>query len=242
MKKLRLLLAAIAAALTLSACDIEISFDLPESLHEPERVSYTIRELSDIPDYSGNDTIYLNNNEPYFEQSELTTNGFEYYSDLDRLGRCGSAYACLCRELMPTKKRGNISYIKPTGWHSSHYDFVEGGGSLYNRSHLIGHQLSGEDANERNLITGTRYMNATLMLPFENMVADYIKETDNHVMYRVTPYFKDNELVARGVQMEAYSVEDEGDGVCYNVFCYNVQPRIEIDYDTGDNRESGSLK
>ena len=138
---------------------------------------------------------------------------------------------------MPTKKRGNIHHIKPTGWHSSHYDFVEGG-SLYNRSHLIGHQLSGEDANERNLITGTRYMNATLMLPFENMVSDYIKETDNHVMYRVTPYFKDNELVARGVQMEAYSVEDEGDGICYNVFCYNVQPHIEIDYATGDNWES----
>ena len=237
MRRFKIILAALLSVITLTACEINISFNMPELIGALDGGQTSTIDAADIPEYSGKGTIYINNNEPYFEQSELTTKSFEYYSDLDNLGRCGTAYACLCRELMPKGKRGSISSIKPSGWVSSRYDFIDGE-SLYNRSHLIGWQLAGENANEKNLITGTRYLNATLMLPFENMVSDYIKETDNHVMYRVTPYFKDNELVARGVLMEAYSVEDDGDGVCYNVFCYNVQPGIEIDYATGKNRKS----
>ena len=236
MKRFKIILAVLLSAITLTACEIHISFDLPDPIEMFESGQLDSIDAADIPEYSGKDTIYINNNEPYFERSELTTKPFEYYSDLDDLGRCGAAYACLCRELMPKERRGKINSVKPSGWVSSRYDFIDGE-SLYNRCHLIGWQLAGENANEKNLITGTRYLNATLMLPFENMVADYIKETDNHVMYRVTPYFKDDELVARGVLMEAYSVEDDGDGVCYNVFCYNVQPGIEIDYKTGRNRK-----
>ena len=159
---------------------------------------------------------------------------FEEYSDLDELGRCGAAYANIGQDLMPTQKRGDISRVKPTGWRSVKYDIVDGK-HLYNRCHLIGYQLTAENANEKNLITGTRYMNVDGMLPFENMVADYIKETDNHVLYRVTPIFDGNDLVAQGVQMEACSVEDDGEGICFNVFVYNVQPGIEIDYATGES-------
>ena len=203
-----------------------------------ENEDYRALKAEGFPAYSGRAYIEINNNVPYFEDSEITDRSFEHYSELDHLGRCGTAFACLGRDLMPTKKRGNISSVKPSGWHSVQYDFVDSK-SLYNRSHLIGHQLSGEDANERNLITGTRYLNASTMVSFENMVADYIKETDNHVMYRVTPYFEGNNLVADGVEMEAWSVEDEGDGVCFNVYCYNVQPGVVIDYATGESHAEG---
>lgn len=190
--------------------------------------------LEEIPAYSGSTYVEINGNVPDFTEADLTTEAFEIYSELDELGRCGPACANICRELMPTEKREDIHMVKPTGWHSSRYDSVDGK-SLYNRSHLIAFQLAGENANEKNLITGTRYMNAEGMIPFENLVADYVKETGNHVLYRVTPVFQGTELVARGVQMEALSVEDNGVGVSYNVYLYNVQPGIRIDYATGDN-------
>ena len=189
-------------------------------------------DINNIPAYSGNDYIVLNNNIPNFSDSDLTTTSFEEYSPLDSLGRCGVAYANIGTDLMPTEERESISSVKPSGWQSIKYDIVEGK-YLYNRSHLIGFQLTAENANKSNLITGTRYFNANLMLPYENMVADYIKETNNHVLYRVTPIFEGNNLVATGVQMEAKSVEDNGEGIEFNVFVYNVQPGITIDYATG---------
>lgn len=189
---------------------------------------------ADVPAYSGKSYTAVNNNEPYFTSDDLTTEAFENYSELDALGRCGAAYANVCLETMPTEKRGSISEVKPTGWHSVKYDNVDGK-SLYNRCHLIGYQLTAENANKQNLITGTRYLNVDGMLPFENMVADYVKETDNHVLYRVTPIFTGDNLVADGVLMEGYSVEDEGDGICFCVYAYNVQPGITIDYATGDS-------
>lgn len=189
---------------------------------------------ADVPAYSGEPYTAVNNNEPYFTSDNLTTEAFENYSELDALGRCGVAYANVCLETMPTEKRGSISEVKPTGWHSVKYDNVDGK-SLYNRCHLIGYQLTAENANQQNLITGTRYLNVDGMLPFENMVADYVKETDNHVLYRVTPIFTGDNLVADGVLMEGYSVEDEGDGICFCVYAYNVQPEITIDYATGDS-------
>ncbi|WP_297713798.1 DNA/RNA non-specific endonuclease [Clostridium sp.] len=194
--------------------------------------------ISDIPKYSGKDYIILNNNVPNFSEADLTTTSFEEYSPLDSLGRCGVAYSNIGTDIMPTEKRESISSVKPSGWQSVKYDIVEGK-YLYNRSHLIGYQLTAENANDRNLITGTRYFNATLMLPYENMVADYIKETNNHVLYRVTPVFEGNNLVATGVQMEAKSVEDNGEGIEFNVFVYNVQPGITIDYATGNSALSG---
>ena len=172
---------------------------------------------ADVPAYSGEPYTAVNNNEPYFTSDNLTTEAFENYSELDALGRCGVAYANVCLETMPTEKRGSISEVKPTGWHSVKYDNVDGK-SLYNRCHLIGYQLTAENANQQNLITGTRYLNVDGMLPFENMVADYVKETDNHVLYRVTPIFTGDNLVADGVLMEGYSVEDEGDGICFCVY------------------------
>lgn len=192
--------------------------------------------LADVPEYSSKPYVAVNNNIPYFDSSEYTTNSFEVYSDLDALGRCGVAYANLSQELMPTEDRESIQDVKPTGWHTYRYGFVDGG-YLYNRCHLIGFQLAGENANEKNLITGTRYMNVDGMLPFENMVADYIHETDRHVLYRVTPIFYEDELVARGVLMEAWSVEDDGEGICFNVFVYNVQPGVIINYETGESWE-----
>ncbi|WP_295735019.1 DNA/RNA non-specific endonuclease [Clostridium sp.] len=194
--------------------------------------------INNIPEYSGDDYIILNNNVPNFSDSDLTTTSFEEYAPLDDLGRCGVAYSNIGTDIMPTEKRESISSVKPSGWQSVKYDIVEGK-YLYNRSHLIGYQLTAENANDRNLITGTRYFNATLMLPYENMVADYIKETNNHVLYRVTPVFEGNNLVATGVQMEAKSVEDNGEGIEFNVFVYNVQPGITIDYATGNSALSG---
>lgn len=182
--------------------------------------------------YSGKLYAVVNGGIPSFSQTG--TASWERYGELDRLGRCTAAEACIGRDIMPTLTRGPIGQIKPTGWHTAKYDFVDGK-YLYNRCHLIGFQLTGENANERNLITGTRYLNTKGMLPFENMVADYIKDTGNHVMYRCTPVFAGNELVARGVHLEAYSVEDKGDGICFNVFIFNVQPGVKIDYLTGES-------
>lgn len=190
--------------------------------------------FASVPAYSGEPYTVINDNVPYFIVDDLTVESFETYSDLDDLGRCGVAYALIGQETMPTENRGDISSIKPTGWVQNKYDFVDGK-SLYNRCHLIGFQLAGENANPLNLVTGTRYLNVTGMLPYENMVADYVKETDGHVLYRVTPIFEGDELVCRGVLMEAESVEDTGDSVEYNVYIYNVQPGVEIDYATGDN-------
>ena len=195
--------------------------------------------LSSIPAYSGTPYVAVNDNVPSFTDDDITLNAFENYSDLDSLGRCGVAYANVCQETMPTEKRGDISKVKPTGWHSVKYDFVDGK-SLYNRCHLIGYQLTAENANEKNLITGTRYMNTEGMLPFENMVADYVKETKNHVLYRVTPIFEGNNLVASGVLMEAQSVEDHGEGVSFCVYAYNVQPGVTINYATGDSSLSSN--
>ena len=195
-------------------------------------------DYSKIPAYSKDIYVAVNNNVPYFTQEEHNTDSFENYSNLDTLGRCGVAYACLGKDLMPTTDRGSISEVKPSGWVQATYDIVDGK-YLYNRSHLIGWQLAGENANEKNLITGARTFNQEGMKPFENRVADYIKETNNHVLYRVTPVFVGNELVARGVLMEAWSVEDLGDGICFCVFVYNVEPGIEIHYETGESHLEG---
>lgn len=195
----------------------------------------TTISLENIPPYAEEPYITVNDNIPYFTEEELSTESFELYSELDDLGRCQTAYASIGTDLMPTEKRGSISQIKPTGWHAVKYDSVEGH-YLYNRCHLIGFQLSGENANPQNLITGTRYMNVTGMLPFENMVADYVKESENHVMYRVTPIFEGDNLLASGVLIEAQSVEDKGKSILFCVYVYNVQPGIAIDYATGESR------
>ena len=200
--------------------------------------------LDDIPDYSGDAYVEINGGDPFFEDDEITDEAFESYSYLDALGRCGVAFACIGLELMPTEERGEIASITPTGWeyngisNNNTYDFVEND-YVYNRCHLIGFQLAGENDNERNLITGTRYMNIEGMLPFENQVADYVEESGNHVMYRVTPIFNGLDYVARGVLMEAYSVEDNGRGVKFCIYAYNVQPGVTIDYFTGINVANG---
>lgn len=194
--------------------------------------------LSDIPEYEGKPYITINNNIPYFDEEDYTTECFEKYSNLDDLyGRCGVAYANICKEIMPShrEERGELTY-KPTGWKQKAYKGIVDGDYLYNRCHLIGWQLAGENDNKLNLITGTRYMNVEGMLPFENKVDDYLEEyPQNHVLYRVTPIFEGNNLLANGVQMEAYSVEDNGEGICFNIYVYNVQPGIGIDYRTGES-------
>ena len=196
-------------------------------------------DLSSLPAYSGAAYVAVNDNQPYFSAEERqSTEPFETYSPLDSLGRCGVAWANICPELMPTEERGEIGQVKPSGWHTVKYDCVDGK-YLYNRCHLIGFQLAGENANEQNLITGTRYLNIEGMLPFENLVADYVQETGNHVLYRVTPVFDGDNLVASGVLMEGWSVEDGGEGVCFCVYAYNVQPGVEIDYATGESWETG---
>ena len=200
--------------------------------------SYTLR-YEDIPEYNGHSHIIINNNTPSFSSKEITNQAFEKYGELDSLNRCTAALASLCKETMPEKyeERGKIGMIKPSGWKTQKYDNVDGK-YLFNRCHLIGWQLGAENANEKNLVTGTRYMNLE-MLEYENMVATYIKNTGNHVMYRVTPIFNGDELICRGLQMEGYSVEDQGAGICFNVFYYNVQPDIEINYFNGDSRYIG---
>ena len=190
--------------------------------------------LSQIPEWDGKPSIIINNNLPFFTETEkTTTTSFETYSELDALGRCQAAYACIGTDLMPTEERGDIGSIRPTGWHTVKYPDQISDRYLYNRCHLIGYQLTGENANERNLITGTRYLNIEGMLPWENQVADYIETTGNHVLYRVTPIFLDDDLVCRGILMEAWSIEDDGCRFC--VYCYNVQPKISIDYATGNS-------
>ena len=250
MKKLRkqLLLLAALLVLTLTGCEAQVLLSTERADSGSEvTAAYTMTEsqitdqaptavsVLDVPEFSGEPYVVLNGNEPDFTDEEKTTESYEHYSDLDSLGRCGVAEANIGQDLMPTEKRGAIGQVKPTGWHTVKYDQVEGK-YLYNRCHLIGYQLTGENANERNLITGTRYMNVDGMLPFENMVADYIKETGNHFLYRVTPVFSGNNLVASGVQMEAMSVEDKGAGISFNVFCYNVQPGVEINYADGKSK------
>lgn len=190
---------------------------------------------ADIGAYFGEPCAAVNGNVPYFSEEELTTQSFESYSELDSLGRCGVAYACVGLDLMPTEERGSIGNVRPTGWHTVKYNDIIDGNYLYNRCHLIGYLLSGENANERNLITGTRYLNVQGMLPYENMIADYVTESGNHVLYRVTPVFEGDNLLASGVLMEARSVEDGGEAVSFCVYAYNVQPGIAIDYATGES-------
>lgn len=195
--------------------------------------------LDAIPAYNGKAYVAVNNNEPFFTDSDMTTTAFENYSDLDSLGRCGVAYANICRDIMPTEERGKIGMIKPSGWHTVKYDVIKDR-YLYNRCHLIGYQLAGENANPKNFITGTRYLNVEGMLPFENLVADYVNNTGNHVLYRVTPMFSGSNLVANGVLIEAKSVEDNGGGILFNVYCYNVQPGVGINYENGDSWLDGT--
>ena len=231
MKRVSLIALLLALSILFSGCSVIDSIlgneDAPIS-------------LSEIPEFSGDPYIVINGGVPYFTDEEITTESYEEYSPLDELGRCGVAMACIGRDLMPkeNEERGEIGHIKPTGWHSVKYNCVSGG-YLYNRCHLIGYQLTAENDNEKNLITGTRFMNWDGMVEFENMVADYIKDTGNHVMYRVTPIFDSYDYVARGVLMEAYSVEDNGEGIQFNVYCYNNQPGVVIDYADGSSYLDG---
>ncbi len=220
MKRLTNTLLTLLLLLSLTACQLS--------------QSQSSISLEEIPAYDGQAYVELEGNVPTFTQEELESFPVEEYSALDLLGRCGVARATVGLDTMPTEERGEIGQVKPSGWHLAKYDCVDGK-YLYNRCHLIGYQLTGENANEENLITGTRYLNVTGMLPFENEVADYVEDTGNHVYYQVTPIFSDSELVARGVQMEALSVEDGGEGVCFNVYVYNVQPGVVIDYATGES-------
>lgn len=228
MKHIKLLVTGLLLSLTLlfGGCSPDSSSESPSQTSDRE-ASYN---LESIPEYTGDPYVVINENVPFFTESDFTEEAFETYSDLDELGRCGAAFANVGKETMPTEERGQIGMIKPSGWQTVKYDCVDGK-YLYNRCHLIGYQLSAENANEKNLITGTRYLNVSGMLPFENMVADYIKKTGNHVLYRITPIYQDKNLVASGVLMEAQSVED--DTIRFCVYCYNVQPGIQIDYATG---------
>lgn len=240
-KFLNILLILIVSLSVLSGCSAgENNFFNDLDITAQSASDYVNYDLSNVPDYDGKAYIELNGNVPEFSESEKTySESFEEYGKLDSLGRCTYAVSCIGKDLMPTEKRGSIGSVKPSGWHISKYDFVDGK-YLYNRCHLIGYQLTAENANERNLITGTRYLNVEGMLPFENDVADYIEITNNHVYYKVTPIFEGNNLVANGVQMQAYSVEDNGQGISFNVYCYNVQPGVAIDYATGDNQTVAS--
>ncbi|MCF0142062.1 MAG: DNA/RNA non-specific endonuclease [Parasporobacterium sp.] len=212
------------AAVFMTACSV------------PKNIDSESTELS-IPAYSGEPYAVINNNVPFFTEEEKQAGTFESYSELDYLGRCGVAYANVTRELMPTGKRGKIGDIKPTGWRQRKYPGLINTDPpyLYNRSHLIAYCLTAENANEKNLITGTRYMNETGMKPFEDQTARYLDTHDNHVLYRATPIFEGDNLLASGVLIEAFSVEDNGAGICFCVYCYNVQPGVEIDYSTGQN-------
>lgn len=252
-KAIKIIIATLCIA-ALTACLFEVGNDVPPINEHMELVPPTepTPQLPELPteppltvtsevmalkaaDYAGEVSVEVNGNSPFLTQVDMTTNAFETYSELDGLGRCGVCYANVGPETMPTEERGEIGMVKPTGWHTIRYDDLVDGKYLYNRCHLIGYQLTGENANPRNLITGTRYLNVQGMLPYENEVATYVQTTGNHVLYRVTPIFEGNDLVAQGVLMEAYSVEDQGDGVQFCVFCYNVQPGVIIDYATGES-------
>lgn len=236
-KTIKIIFAFIIAILVGIASYFNI--DIPGYINNEAKenvISYTTSfDLTTIPEFTDEPYVVLNNNEPEFNEEDFTKETFEIYSELDVLGRCGPAFANIGIETMPTEERGEIGQIKPSGWQTIKYDNIDGK-YLYNRCHLIGYQLTGENDNEKNLITGTRYMNVEGMLPFENMVADYIETTENHVLYRVTPIFEGENLVASGVQMEAKSVEDNGEGICFNVYVYNSQPGIEINYTTGASK------
>ena len=247
-------LVCILACLCLGACDAEktnnrdSSFSVEQDNANSRQEIYdcenivSAQDLDKVPEYSGNAYVTINNNIPFFDSREKKNlEAFEKYSNLDQLNRCGGAYANICKEIQPTEERDPIGSVKPSGWHTVEYNDIIDGNYLYNRCHLIGYQLAGENANEKNLITGTRYLNVVGMLPFENEVDDYVDETSNHVLYRVTPYYKGDNLVASGVLMEAWSVEDAGSGICFNVYCYNVQPGIEIDYSNGDSERNGDI-
>lgn len=218
-------------------CTDEVVIDIEGDIAVPlgMEIEQTVM-LSNIPIYAGDPYVTINGNQPFFRDEEMTTVSFENYAPLDTLGRCGTAYANICLEIMPTEERGEIGQVRPSGWHTVKYNDLIEGNYLYNRCHLIGYQLAGENANECNLITGTRYLNVQGMLPFENEVADYVESTGNHVLYRVTPMFEGQNLVASGVLMEAKSVEDQGKGVCFCTYIYNVQPGIMIDYATGESQ------
>ena len=222
-----------------SSSDTQESQQVVSATDVPAGERTSAFSLREIPAYSGTPYTEVNGNQPYFTEEELTTQSFETYSELDSLGRCGMAYANVGQDLMPTEPRGEIGAVKPSGWHLVKYDNVDGK-YLYNRCHLIAYMLAAENANPQNLITGTRYLNVQGMLPFETKVCDYVKNTGNHVLYRVTPIFEGDNLLADGVLMEAYSVEDAGEGISFCVFAYNVQPGIGIDYATGDNWAEGS--
>ena len=240
-KRLPVLLAVLSIFLT--ACgSIEASENVKNAAADvtvlPEETETV--ELSEVPEYSGEPYAVINGNEPDFTEEEISEESYEEYGEMDELGRCTGAIANIGQDLMPTEERGSIGQVKPSGWHTVKYDVVDGK-YLYNRCHLIGYQLTAENANEKNLITGTRYMNVEGMLPFEEMVADYIKETANHVLYLVKPVYDGDNLVASGVQMEAQSVEDQGEAISFNVFVYNVQPGIVIDYETGESSLAGDV-
>lgn len=243
MKKLRLLVSALLIAVIMTGCSVATNVSKEDIKGAINLVTDIVKgtnsssyDMSSIPEFNGKDAyVVLNNNEPNFTKEDITTKSFEKYSKLDNLGRCGVAFANVGKDIMPTEERGSIGQVKPSGWQTIKYDIVDGK-YLYNRCHLIGYQLTGENANRENLVTGTRYLNIDGMLDFENDIADYVKKTGNHVLYRVTPIFQGSELVCRGVQMEALSVEDNGKGIKFNVFAYNAQPGVEIDYSTGKSK------
>lgn len=233
--KIKILSLLLCIVLFLSGCGVWFTNDIGGQNALFIGITDTrVDELGDVPEFSDEPYVIINDNQPDFNDSDLVTKSYEYYSSLDSLDRCGWVMACIGTDIMPTKERGEIGMVKPTGWHTVKYDNVDGK-YLYNRCHLIGYQLTGENANTKNLITGTRYLNIEGMLPFENLIAEYVKKTQNHVIYRVTPIFDGNNLLASGVQMEGYSVEDNGEGICFNVYAYNAQPGITIDYTTGES-------
>ena len=221
-------------AVFLAGCSIPVPIEENGQVETKLQKQNTIVTVENIPEFSGDAYIELYNNKPNFTGEDCTTEPFEKYSELDEYGRCGVAYANICKEIMPTEKRGTIGMVKPSGWHMVKYDIVDGK-YLYNRCHLIGYQLAGENANEKNLITGTRYLNIEGMLGFENQIADYVEETGNHVLYKVTPIYEGKNLLAKGVEMEGYSVEDKGEGISFHVFAYNSQPGISINYENGES-------
>lgn len=243
MKKLRLLVGALLLSVVMTGCSIaesvskgDIKGTVNSVVNIVKGINSSSYDMSSIPEFNGKDAyVVLNNNEPNFTKRDMTTESFEKYSKLDNLGRCGVAFANVGKDIMPTEERGAIGQVKPSGWQTVKYDIVNGK-YLYNRCHLIGYQLTGENANKENLITGTRYLNIDGMLDFENDIADYVKKTGNHVLFRVTPIYQGNELVCRGVQMEALSVEDNGKGIKFNVYAYNAQPGVDIDYTTGKSK------
>ena len=247
-KPFELLLALLLCLVLLIGCGTEeqiFSVDLPTDTQQTEQTQESgiadideslsdLFSLEQVPSYSGEAYVEVNGNIPFFTDDEITNHSFEWYRPLDSLGRCSVAFACVGKNLMPTEERGSIGQVKPSGWHIAKYDCVDGK-YLYNRCHLIGYQLTAENANERNLITGTRYLNIEGMLPFENFIADYVQHTNNHVLYRVTPIFEKENLLCSGVLMEGYSVEDKGAGICFCVYAYNVQPGVQINYVTGES-------